>query len=79
MRIPKCLNLQFSLTYRFLRIYFLGHSLGAHVCGFAGKYLTELKDPDVRRFDRVSGMDPAGPLFANDVPFPFNNLNVNPK
>ncbi len=27
-------------------------------------------------FDRISAMDPAGPLFFNDVPYPFHGLNV---
>jgi len=34
----------------------IGHSLGAHVCGYAGK---------VDKLDRISGMDPAGPYFEN--------------
>jgi pimeloyl-ACP methyl ester carboxylesterase len=36
------------------KIYCIGHSLGAHACGFAGKGLT---------FARITGLDPAGPLF----------------
>lgn len=50
-----------------------GHSLGGHVCGFVGKHL---KSSSVPPFDRISAMDPAGPLFCNDVPYPFNHLNV---
>jgi len=34
----------------------VGFSLGAHTCGFAGK-LTEM--------ERITGLDPAGPWFAN--------------
>ena len=25
-----------------------------------------------------SGMDPAGPLFCNDVPYPFDHLHIKP-
>jgi pancreatic lipase-related protein 1/phosphatidic acid-selective phospholipase A1 len=38
------------------RLYCVGHSLGSHVCGHAGAYTT---------FGRITGMDPAGPLFEN--------------
>ncbi len=27
---------------------------------------------------RISGLDPAGPLFTNDVPYPFDRLHVSP-
>lgn len=36
------------------RVHCIGHSLGSHVCGFASK---------IKRIGRISGMDPAGPLF----------------
>jgi hypothetical protein len=36
--------------------YCIGHSLGAHICGQAG---------DQFSFDRISGLDPAGPGFEN--------------
>lgn len=54
----------------------IGHSLGAHVCAFTGKHLEADEDVKVKAFDRLSGLDPAGPLFANDVPYPFNFLNI---
>jgi len=35
-------------------VHCMGHSLGAHICGFAGK---------VSKLRRISGLDPAGPGF----------------
>ena len=37
----------------------VGHSLGSHTCGFAGKAMTKLG----LRLSRISALDPAGPLF----------------
>ena len=39
------------------QVHCIGHSLGAHVCGFAG---------NITRFKRISGIDPAGPKFAGE-------------
>lgn len=39
------------------RVTCIGHSLGAHACGFVGKNLTNLA--------RISGIDPAGPFFRS--------------
>ena len=83
---------------RDLAVHCIGHSLGAHGCGFLGKHL--VADPDKsskklvssqigknlflkylsnRFFQvRISGMDPAGPLFCNDVPWPFDFNNIKP-
>jgi len=36
--------------------YCIGHSLGAHTCGQAGQII---------KFDRITGLDPAGPGFQN--------------
>lgn len=37
----------------------VGHSLGSHTCGFAGKNMARLG----LRMARISALDPAGPLF----------------
>lgn len=39
------------------KVHCIGHSLGAHICGFASK---------IKRIGRISGMDPAGPLFKGN-------------
>jgi len=54
----------------------IGHSLGAHICGFLGKNLKNLTHYKLRR---ISGLDPAGPLFAIDVPYPFNFIHISPE
>jgi len=48
------------------RMWCVGHSLGSHVCGHTG-----MKMPANQRLGRVTGMDPAGPLFE-----PQNDKNV---
>ena len=40
----------------------IGHSLGAHICGLSGKLMDE-----ETKWDRISGLDPAGPLFFRDA------------
>ena len=39
----------------------VGHSLGAHICGFVGK---NIKSP---KLAQISGLDPAGPGFSKNV------------
>ncbi|KAF6217362.1 hypothetical protein GE061_001716 [Apolygus lucorum] len=41
-------------------IHLVGHSLGAHVCGHAGKWLQTERG---MKMDRITGVDPAGPCF----------------
>ncbi|XP_056385345.1 pancreatic lipase-related protein 2-like isoform X2 [Hyla sarda] len=46
--------------YSLSNIYLIGHSLGAHIAGEAGK-----RRPGI---SRISGLDPAGPYFENTPP-----------
>lgn len=39
---------------------FSGHSLGAHICGYAGRQYTHLTD---KLLPRITGLDPARPCF----------------
>lgn len=43
----------------------IGHSLGAHVSGFAGKRIINCKNAKI---GRISGLDPAWPSFENAAP-----------
>ena len=41
-------------------IHLIGHSLGAHICGYVGDR--------VKGLGRISGLDPAGPYFEHTDP-----------
>ena len=45
-----------------MKFHCVGHSLGSHTCGFAGKNFPKLG----LRMSRISGLDPAGPLFLKN-------------
>ncbi|XP_072381637.1 endothelial lipase-like [Diabrotica undecimpunctata] len=52
----RSLNEEYNL--RLDKLKFVGHSLGAHICGTAGAALNG-------QVDRIVGLDPAGPLFKD--------------
>jgi len=47
------------------KMHLVGHSLGAHISGFAGKGFAIRSGGE--KISRVTGMDPAGPCFFNDT------------
>ena len=63
---------------RKLYVHCIGHSLGGQSCGLSGKLLIQ-EGGDKFKYDRISGMDPAGPLFCEDVPYPFNYKFIDPR
>ncbi|KAH9523417.1 Pancreatic lipase- protein 2 [Bulinus truncatus] len=50
----------------FGRIHLIGHSLGAHIMGFAGKEVFRLTNQKV---GRITGLDPAGLAYSNNSRF----------
>ena len=61
-----------DIVQRKIFVHCIGNSLGAHICGFTGKLIKhKLKQkqgtPKITSIlDRISALDPAGPLFFND-------------
>ena len=62
-RIAKVLREIHLLNWE-AKFHCIGHSLGSHSCGFAGKALKKIR-PNLK-FARISAMDPAGPLFLKN-------------
>ena len=64
------------VSSRKLYVHCIGHSLGAQTCGLSGKDLIQ----DNLKYDRISGLDPAGPMFTTDVDyFEFRYPNIDPR
>ncbi|XP_073835423.1 lipase member H-like [Musca autumnalis] len=49
------------------RLHLIGHSLGAHIVGFAGRHYRHLTNCTI---ERITGLDPARPCFAVNSIFP---------
>ncbi|XP_043674637.1 phospholipase A1 [Vespula pensylvanica] len=52
---------QYKISMANIRL--IGHSLGAHVSGFAGKKAQEIK---LGKYSEIIGLDPAGPSFSSN-------------
>ena len=54
-----------EITHRSkVKVHCIGHSLGAHACGFLGN---EMEDDTKEKLWRITGLDPAGPQFTTET------------
>ena len=60
----KALRFQESNINKWGTIYLIGHSLGAHISGYAAKLVRDRKIPWT--VQRITGLDPAWPCFTSD-------------
>eukprot|EP00092_Neocalanus_flemingeri_P104760 GFUD01134224.1.p1 GENE.GFUD01134224.1~~GFUD01134224.1.p1 ORF type:complete len:1144 (-),score=169.25 GFUD01134224.1:293-3652(-) len=60
-------------------IHCIGHSLGAHVCGFLGQEIKEDSEYSKKIMERITGSDPAGPNFFHSLLLQKRYDNVNSK
>lgn len=54
------LDLNANYSANLSNIHVVGHSLGAHIAGFAGK---TIQNQTGTNLGRITGLDPAGPLY----------------
>ncbi|XP_022917777.1 pancreatic lipase-related protein 2-like [Onthophagus taurus] len=58
-------SLNVNLNVNYSQIHLIGHSLGAHICGYAGQRIKLLQKELI---GRITGLDPAGPKFQKSPP-----------
>ena len=67
-------NIAKDIKHKFLNIC-IGHSLGAHLCGFFSKMLK--RQEQLFQVDRIIGLDPAGQIFQNPRQDTTLRLDIN--
>lgn len=80
MKLGKQLAQQFVDLFNsglpIITFHLVGHSLGAHVTGYVGRYVQSLSNHRYT-LPRISGLDPAGPLwYDNGTNVPISNSDA---